>query len=79
MANGDVPYVVKFDVIHDGKMSISAYYIEGFPYAISGYYGTRHSATMMMMVVLYLLHFANVISCKKSIAIGDILKSNWLC
>ena len=52
MANGDVPYVVKFDVIHDGKMSISAYYIEGFPYAITGYYGTRHSATMMMMVVL---------------------------
>ena len=52
MANGDVPYVVKFDAIHDGKMSISAYYIEGAPYAISGYYGTRHSVTMMMMVVL---------------------------
>ena len=52
MANANVSYVVKFDVIPNGEMSISAYYIEGAPYAISGYYGTRHSATMMMMVVL---------------------------
>ena len=53
MANGDVPYVVKFDCIHNGKVeSISGYYIEGATHAISGYYSTRYSTNMTMMVVL---------------------------
>ena len=52
IANGDVAYVVKFDIIHNGNKSISGYYIEGASHATSGYAGTRHSRTMMMMVVL---------------------------
>ena len=53
MANGDVPYVVKFDCIHNGKVeSISGYYIEGATHAISGYYSTRYATNMTMMVVL---------------------------
>ena len=53
MTNGDVPYVVKFDIVHNGNMVIlSAYYIEGAAHAITDYAGTRYSETMMMMVVL---------------------------
>ena len=53
MANGDVPYVVKFDIIHSGDVkSISGYHIEGAAHATSGFGGTRHSKIMMMMVVL---------------------------
>ena len=53
LANGDVPYVVKFDIIYKGAVqSISGHYIEGGPHAISGYAETRYSTTMMMMVVL---------------------------
>ena len=53
LANDVVPYVVKFDIIHKGAMkSISGHYIKGDPHAISGFAGTRHSTTMVMMVVL---------------------------
>ena len=53
MANGDVPYVVKFDIIHNGDVkNIYGYYIKGAAHATSGFAGTRHTKTMMMMVVL---------------------------
>ena len=53
MANGDVAYVVKFDIIHNGDVkSISGYYIRGAAHATSGFAGTRHAKIMMMMVVL---------------------------
>ena len=54
MANGDVPYVVKFNCIYkDYVRSISGYYTEGGTHAISSYGGrTRLSVTMMMMIVL---------------------------
>ena len=53
LVNDIVPYVVKFDIIHKGAVkSISGHYIEGAPRAISGFAGTRHSTTMMMMFVL---------------------------
>ena len=48
MANGDVPYVVKFG----NPKSISGYYTKGAPHAISVSGVTRYSTTMMMMVVL---------------------------
>ena len=53
MANGDVPYVVKFDCIYKSKVeSISSYYIEGATHAISGYHWPQYSTNMMKMVVL---------------------------
>ena len=53
MANGDVPYVVKFDCIYDDEVkSISGYYIEGATDAISGYIWPLYSTNMKMMVVL---------------------------
>ena len=53
MANGDVAYVVKFECVCNGEVvSISGYHTEGATHAIGGYYGTRYSTAMMMMIVL---------------------------
>ena len=52
LANGDVAYVVKFDIFYRGSKNISGYYIESDPHAISGYAGKRRSTAVMMMVVL---------------------------
>ena len=54
MANGDVPYVVKYDVIHNGAVeSIIGNYIEGATHIIGTYRGEpQMSVNMMLMVVL---------------------------
>ena len=54
LANGDVPYVVKFDccIVRTILVNIAGYYVEGATHAISGYTGTRYATSMMMMVVI---------------------------
>ena len=54
MANGDVPYVVKYDAIYNGVVdSTSGYYIEGATHVIGSHGGEpQMSVTMMVMVVL---------------------------
>ena len=53
MANGDVPYVVKHDAIHNSAVvSTSGYYLEGATHAIVSHWGEpQMSVTMMVMVV----------------------------
>ena len=54
MANGDVPYVVKYDAIHNGVVvSTSGYYIEGATHVIGSHGGEpQMSVTMMVMDML---------------------------
>ena len=54
MANGDRVYVTKFDYNYPPVQSLSGHYVEGAAntFAPYGWGVTRHSSTMMMMVVL---------------------------
>ena len=53
MANGEVTYVVKFDIHNNGKpKSLVGYYIEGATHATSAFVTAQYSTDMMMMVVL---------------------------
>ena len=62
MANGEVPYVVKYDVIHNGAVdNIIGNYIEGGTHIIGTYGGEpQMSVTMMVMVVLQVRHLSAV-------------------
>ena len=53
MANGEIAHVIKFDIVYNGDtVTISGYYTEGAPHAVSAYYGKRTSNTMKMLVIL---------------------------
>ena len=53
MVDGEVAYVIKFDILHEGApVTISGYYTEGAPQAVSAYLGRRTSNTMTMLVIL---------------------------
>ena len=53
MANGDVTYVVKFNIHFNGKpKSLAGYYVKGATHATSSFVTAQYSTDMMMMVVL---------------------------